>query len=268
MTPDLPTKGAKDASYAAPRGEGRAKPGPEDDRQASAVDDAAAAPSGFPTKPPVDTTSPNQKAQSSKGGDKPPPPPEQVRDPNRAEPGAEQYLRLTIRVDHGVFSIVDSHLVAGPLAQTTTLHAGHAYAVAVGGRVLHMGAIPDLGICRSFPHPEGTLEQRGHHSHPVASYEFDARVALADLRGVDPASIAVTLYRVKQPDAIGAPAVALDTRSFRLRREQHLREVGGVTGISPDAFPDGFTTGAPSEALRRPDIRKVRSADADDKAKE
>ena len=263
MTPDRPTKGARDASFVAKHRGGPTKAGlPRDDQRTVDISDQRA---GYSTKAPVDPAA-IEKAQTAQAasteGHEPPHTPDQLPGRYRPEPGGEQYLRLTIRVDDGALSIVDSHLVAGPLAQTTTLQGGHAYEVIADGRVLHVGSIPDLGTFRSFAHPKGTLEQRRHHSYQLSTYEFDARVALSDLRGIDPASVEIALYRVKQPDGAGAPTVALDLQSFGRKREQQLREIGRVAGIPHSALPDGFVTNAPSDT-RRPNIRKIRGTNED-----
>lgn len=258
MTPDLPSKGAHDAPYQVQRRDAPTKPGPEEearkaDIRAQSVDAAV--------KAPFDAAAAEKAAAAetpTKGGSKPPRNPDQVVQPYRPEPEGEQYLRLTVRVEDGVFSIVDSHLVAGPLAQTQTLQGGHAYEVSAQGRVLHVGSIPDLGTFRSFANPKGTLEQHRHHSYQLTTYEFDARVSLAELRGVDPATVSIALFRVKQADVVGTPPATLDVRSFAMKREQQLREVGRVAGIPASALPDGFVTSASTIAPQRPDVRKVR----------
>lgn len=259
MIPDRPTKGTRDASFVVKHRGGPTKAGPpQDDQRTADISDQRA---GYSTKAPVDPAA-IQKAQTAQtaptGEREPPHTPDQLPGRHRPEPGGEQYLRLTIRVDDGALSIVDSHLVAGPLAQTETLQGGHAYEVTANGRVLHVGSIPDLGTFRSFAHPNGTLEQRRHHSYQLSTYEFEARVALSDLRGIDPAGLVIALYRVKQPDGAGAPTFALDLQSFSRKREQQLREIGRVIGIPRSALPDGFATDAPSDTLRRPNIRKIR----------
>jgi hypothetical protein len=54
--------------------------------------------------------------------------------PRRRRGGeSEQYIRLRIRVRNGRLSVVDSHLVDGPLGQVTGFPGSHAYEVTLDG---------------------------------------------------------------------------------------------------------------------------------------
>lgn len=145
--------------------------------------------------------------------------------------GGEYYLRLTVRVDHGALSVVDSHVVEGPLAQTTAFHGPFAYEVTDGGRLLHAGSIPDLGTVRAFANMEGTPEQHRHHTYQLDTYEFDVRVPAAELRRSSLANVAIVLHRVKAPDAIGTRAGTLAAAPLASQRGEMFREIGRVTGI-------------------------------------
>lgn len=153
--------------------------------------------------------------------------------PRTARAGGEYYVRLTVRVDHGAFAIVDSHVVEGPLAQTTTFHGPFAYEVTDGGRLLHAGSIPDLGTVRAFANMEGSEEQHRHHSYRLDTYEFDVRVPAAELRQASLADVAIILHRVKAPDAVGTRAASLAAAPLATQRSEMFREVGRVTGIPP-----------------------------------
>jgi hypothetical protein len=149
----------------------------------------------------------------------------------RAAPRAsERYIRLQIRVENGQMSIVDSHVVQGPLAQTSTFEGQYAYEV-TESRLLHAGSLPDLNAVRGFAHPNGTLEQRGHHTYELANYNFQARVPLGAIDRSALPKVAVVLYRVKEHPPSRAPlarAVSADSLGAQLERE--VREVGRVVG--------------------------------------
>jgi hypothetical protein len=150
----------------------------------------------------------------------------------------ERYVRLRVRVDNGELSIVDSRLVEGPLAQTTTFEGSFAYEVTDGVRLLHAGSIPDLGTIRSFAHPNGTLEQQRHHTYPLSTYEFTARVPANVLRRAALPKIAVVLYRVKEhPPARASLGQPLPAMPLGVQRAREMREVGRVVGLPASVLP-------------------------------
>jgi len=163
----------------------------------------------------------------------------------------ERYVRLQIRVENGQMSVVDSHMVDGPLAQTATFEGRYAYEVSASGRLLHAGSVPDLGVVRGFAHPNGTLEQRDHHTYELASYDFHARVPAAALdRSVLP-KIAVILYRVKEHPPTRAPiAHALSNDTLGVQLERELREVGRVVGLPGWILESGPRKAAAQSAFR------------------
>jgi hypothetical protein len=116
----------------------------------------------------------------------------------RSSTQGEQYIRLRIRVHNGGLTVIDSHLVDGPLGQATGFPGSNAYEVTLGDRLLHAGALPDLGVQRSFSNPEGPPEQRGHYITERNVYEFTARVPAAEVTRDTIGQIAVRLHRVKQ----------------------------------------------------------------------
>jgi hypothetical protein len=145
---------------------------------------------------------------------------------------ADGYLRLQVHVENGQMSIVESHRVDGPLAQTPMFEGRYAYEVSDSGRLLHAGSIPDVGTIRGFAHPNGTLEQRGHHTYELASYDFHARVPLSAVTRSALSKVAVVLYRVKEHAPSRAPlARAVSAEPLGTQRERELREVGRVVGL-------------------------------------
>lgn len=169
-----------------------------------------------------------------------------------ASAGGEYYVRLTVRVDHGALSVVDSHVVEGPLAQTTTFHGPFAYEVTDGGRLLHAGSIPDLGTVRAFANMEGSEEQHRHHTYQLETYEFDVRVPAAELRQAALANVAIILHRVKAPDAIGSRASALAAAPLATQRGEAFREIGRVTGIPSHLLAPEFRSGEAARPAAAP----------------
>ena len=275
MTPDpLPTKPpiaalarqhlpAKPAATAPGRENLPAKPAatlPEREESPPAL-----AREDLPTKRAAEGASGQEDLMNSGDARQPPSgePPDQQR-PRQAERTGEQYLRLRVRVDNEQLSIVDSQLVDGPLTQTTAFQGRFAYEVTYGGRLLHAGSIPDLGTVRSFAHPNGTLEQRGHHTYELSSYEFDARVSAAQLQGTELSKISIALYRVKQPARPDAPRAMLSSELLAVQREQHLREIGRVVGVPAWALPSELHAQPEPPVSRRPTAKKTRSEEGKD----
>lgn len=225
----LPTKAAHDARHEPILREGLAK----DERSAERL---VAQRAHLPGKAAFDERLATQEGKSeARGGDQPPHRPVDQQPPERGGPrggGGEYYVRLTVRVDDGTLSIVDSHTVDGPLAQTNAFHGPYAYEVTDGGRLLHAGAIPDLGTVRAFADPDGTPEQHRHHSYQQTSYEFDVRVPAAALREAALSNVAIILHRVKAPDQVGTRSYSLADAPLATQRSETFREIGRVVGIS------------------------------------
>lgn len=257
MTPDsLPAKPERGAKFEPARRDAPTK----DERSFAAMSERRS----MPAKPAMESAAQEGGKKSKPGDAHQPPsrePPDQERS-QRPEWGGEQYLRLRVRVDDGALSIVGSRLVDGPLAQTTAFQGRFAYEVTDGRRLLHAGSIPDLGTVRSFAHPNGTLEQQRHHSYELSSYEFDARVSVALLKGADLSNIAVALYRVKQPARPDAAPVNLSGESLAMQRERQFREIGRVVGVPASVLPPELADEAGRTVSRRSTAKKVRSDDA------
>jgi hypothetical protein len=151
-------------------------------------------------------------------------------------PDREQYVRLRIRVNDGRLSVVDSHLVDGPLAQATGFAGSNAYEVTLGDRLLHAEALPDLGVQRSFPNPQGPPAERGHYLTERRVYEFTARVPAAELTADTIGEIAVRLHRLKEEahvDRVG------DT-PLGVQFEREMRPVAELVGLPESVLPDAI----------------------------
>jgi len=263
MTPDArPAKPHPDVKAGAAPRDGPAKDGPAKGDKTAA---AALARPHLSAKPPSEDGPAREGAAQSagRGNAQQPPsqePPDQERSP-QALRGGEQYLRLTVRVDDGELSIVDSHLVDGPLAQATAFQGGFAYEVTDGSRLLHAGSIPDLGTVRGFAHPNGTLEQQRHHTYELSTYEFDARVPVPALRTADLSKVSIALYRVKQPEKADAPRGVISTESLAVQREGRFREIGRVVGVPASALSADLSFQAPRPPTARSQAKKVRGDD-------
>lgn len=159
--------------------------------------------------------------------------------PTRRPRSTGSYVRLRVRMDDGVLSIVDSHLVDSELARPAALHGTYAYEVVDGDRLLHADSLPDIGMVRSFADPDGTGEQRGHHSYEQSTYEFDVRVPTEHLTRAALSNISVVLHRIKD-----RPERALRDAPLGTQYERELREVASVVGIPASVLPPGVITSA------------------------
>ena len=119
---------------------------------------------------------PRASARPAEFGDQVPPRKRRAAGSAGGGPAGEQYIRLRVRVSRDRLTVLDSHLVDGPLSQTQGFATANAYEVSIEDRLLHAGALPDLGMQRSFVNPDGPPEQHGHHFTERPVYEFTARV--------------------------------------------------------------------------------------------
>lgn len=153
-----------------------------------------------------------------------------------SSPEREEYVRLRMRVNRGRLSVVDSHLVEGPLGQATGFPSGNAYEVTLGDRLLHAGALPDVGVQRSFPNLEGPEDQRGHYITEQPVFEFSARVPAAELTPETIGEIAVRLHRVKEE----ARADRLGDAPLAARFAREMRPVAELVGLPESVLPDAI----------------------------
>jgi hypothetical protein len=146
----------------------------------------------------------------------------------------ERYVRLRMRVRGDRLSVVDSHLVDGPLSQSTSFQGTNAYEVTYQDRLLHAGTIPDLGMQRSFPNPEGPADQRGHHLAPREVFEFSARVPADEVTAGTIGGIRVALHQVQEPTSAPRLAAAPLADQF----EGRMRPVAELVGLPESALPE------------------------------
>jgi hypothetical protein len=148
----------------------------------------------------------------------------------------EQYVRLRIRVRGERLSVVDSHLVDGPLSQATAFPGTNAYEVTLDDRLLHAGALPDLGAQRSFVAPDAPEDQRAHHITEREVFEFSARVPAGEVTPETLGDITVRLHRVKgEPRADQLTGEPLDVQ---FKREMRL--VAERRGLPEAALPQAI----------------------------
>lgn len=146
----------------------------------------------------------------------------------------EQYVRLRIRVHGDQMSVIDSHLVDGPLVQLTTLAGGKAYEVTLGDRLLHAGALPDLGVQRSFVAPDAEGEKRAHHITRREVFEFTARVPAEALTSDTIGDIAVRVHRLK--DEVRTDHIR--GQRLGMQFERQVRPMLEMRGLPPSVLPD------------------------------
>lgn len=153
----------------------------------------------------------------------------------RSQPPAqpEQYIRLRIRVNNGRLSVIDSHLVDGPLAQANSFPGANAYEITLDNRLLHSGALPDLGVQRSFMNLNGPKEQHGHHFTERDIYEFTARVPAHEITGDTFKRITVRLHRVKGETR--SPQIGGANLATQFERE--MRPVAELVGLPGSVLP-------------------------------
>jgi hypothetical protein len=165
----------------------------------------------------------DQRAKRTRGG-------------GRSSARGDRYVRLRIRVRNGGLTVVDSHLVDGPLGQTTGFPGGNAYEVTLGDKLLHAGALPDLGVQRAFANAEGPPEQRGHYITERREYEFIARVPAAEVTRDTIDQITVRLHRVKEE----ARADVLGEMPLGKQFEREVRPIAELVGLPDSALPEAI----------------------------
>ncbi|HEY6802637.1 MAG TPA: hypothetical protein VI306_03560 [Pyrinomonadaceae bacterium] len=146
----------------------------------------------------------------------------------------EQYIRMRIRVNNGRLSVIDSHLIDGPLRQGAGFPGTNAYEVTLGERLLHAGALPDLGVQRSFPNPEGARQQRGHYITERDIYEFMARVPASEVTSDTIRKIVVRLLRVKEEASLNR----LDQAPLGTQLEREIRPIAELVGLPDSVLPE------------------------------
>ena len=162
--------------------------------------------------------------------------PKRAGNANKPTARVEQYIRMRIRVNNGHLSVIDSHLVDGPLGQAKGFPGSNAYEVTLGDRLLHAGALPDLGVQRSFSNLNGPLEQQGHHFTYREVYEFMARVPASEITPDTIGKIVVRLYRVKEEARVDHLGLAPLGNQFI----RQMRVVAELSGLPESVLPDAI----------------------------
>ena len=147
--------------------------------------------------------------------------------------GEQQYVRLRVRVRGDQLSVVDSQLVDGPLGQVTGFAGSNAYEVTLDDRLLHAGPLPDLGVQRSFPNPDGPQLQQGHFVTERDVFEFTARVPAEALTRETIGRVRLTLHRLTE--AAHAPRLGDEPLASQFERE--VRPIAELTGLPESALP-------------------------------
>ena len=150
-----------------------------------------------------------------------------------AEPEGEQYIRLRIRVRGDRLTVVDSHLVDGPLGQTQVFSTPNAYEITLGDRLLHAGALPDIGTQRSFVNPDPKAGQQGHFITELPIYEFTARVAAHEVTPETISAITLRLHRIKEE----ARTDRLGSEPLAVQFPREMRPVGELVGLPESVLP-------------------------------
>ncbi len=147
------------------------------------------------------------------------------------------YLVLRVRLTGERLRVIDSRLMPGPLVADQALAGSHAYEVTVGGRLVHTGSLPDLGVQRSFANPEATEGvETGHHLAERRTVDFTVRVPAGQVTAETQADVDVVLLRVKNEVRIDR----LDDEPVSARFERDLRPVARLSGLPDDALPDSI----------------------------
>jgi hypothetical protein len=147
--------------------------------------------------------------------------------------GGQQYVRLRLRLRGDQISVIDSHLVDGPLGQVTAFPGTNAYEVTLDGRLLHAGSLPDLGVQRSFPNPSGSEIERGHFFTDRDVVEFVARVPAEALTTDSIGRVQVTLHRVSEE----ARATRLGPEPLGEQFTRQIRPVAELRGLPESVLP-------------------------------
>jgi hypothetical protein len=186
-----------------------------------------------PAKPPTEKISrPRAAAKQPDFGDQVPSAKGQAAG---AAGAGEQYIRLRIRVRGSKLTVLDSHLVDGPLSQAQGFSTPNVYEITSGDRLLHAGELPDLGMQRSFVDPAATPEQ-GHHFTERPIYEFTARVPANEVTRETLPTIAVRVHRIKEEARTGR--LGLEPLAAQFPRE--VRQVAELIGLPASVLPEAI----------------------------
>lgn len=142
-------------------------------------------------------------------------------------------VRLRLRVEHGHVSVIGAHAVPGTMPVPERLDYGLAYEIANGNRRVAVGSIPDVGMRRSFPDPDGRTGMEGHHLTELESFEINVRIPQKELSERALPRLRVTLFRMK-----GQPPVETITEAPLAEQfSGQLRPVAELRGIDLRELP-------------------------------
>jgi hypothetical protein len=131
-------------------------------------------------------------------------------------------------------SVVDSHLVDGPLSSINAFPGNNAYEVTLSDRLLHAGALPDFGEQRSFVAPNPTRGETVHHFTDRDVFEFSARLPADAVNRETIGDIRVRLHRVKGE----ARTDRLTDEPLDVQFEREMRPVAELVGLPESALPE------------------------------
>jgi hypothetical protein len=130
-----------------------------------------------------------------------------------AQPAAGPgFLRLRLRWSEGRLHVVSARFVDGGHPHPVSARSGHVCELRVGDRSVATGNVPDLGVRRSFPDPQGPPERQVHHLGTVAEPEFNLQVPAGALQPDEMDAAVVTLYDVSAEAAAAGPLLRLHQR--------------------------------------------------------
>jgi hypothetical protein len=155
----------------------------------------------------------------------------QPRRSGQTEPAG--YVRVRVRAHGGELSVQDIRHVEGPLLAHEELHGDLAYEAVLGGKRLSSGAVPDVGVRRSFPPPDPAPGQEGHYFTPTPSYEFVVRLPKDSVSEQTLRRVTIAVYRIKEGPVHQTEGPELLAERFPTK----LREVGRIEGIRVDDLP-------------------------------
>jgi hypothetical protein len=154
--------------------------------------------------------------------------------PRRATFQAEEldgYLRLLLRVEDGVVSVVDASRVPGPLIQSGPVQGGFAYAVSLGSEQLAAGDVPDPGVRRGVVAPD--RPERGHAIFGAPTSEFTARVPIGKVSLDTIRDLDISLYQLDSTQ----PTPLRSDEPLRARVGRLAEEVTVLRGIRLEQLP-------------------------------
>ncbi|MEP7102148.1 MAG: hypothetical protein ABI781_16690 [Burkholderiales bacterium] len=143
-----------------------------------------------------------------------------------ADPGPNS-VRLRLRIVNGVASVISAHVVPGVMPAPERLDYGLAYEVSIASRRVAVGTVPDVGMRRSYPDPQGRPGMGGHHLQELESIEVNLRLPQREFSAANLSKLHVQLFRMKsQPPAVPITAAPL-AEQFR----DQLRPAAELRGI-------------------------------------